>query len=81
MTNDNFWSPDQVKSLRKLFLKKGRSGKLRPVNQAEFGQIIGGYRQATISLWENEGCTSRRGCSDLQGALERVGYKEPEAIQ
>lgn len=54
-------------------------GDIVAMNQAEFGALLGGYIQPTISKWENVGCTSRRGVRDLDMALRRLEAKEREA--
>lgn len=75
MPDKPFWPAEAVRDLRQQILVD-RDGEKVVMNQEAFGDLLGGYTQPTISLWENNGCTSRRGCSDLQrvkGDLIRAG--------
>lgn len=67
MRSKVFWPHWKVRALRARFsVERDGDGERAPMNQEEFGRLLGGYIQPTVSGWENKGCTSRRGCHDLQ---------------
>tara|TARA_R110000868_G_scaffold160474_3_gene390175 strand:+ start:16924 stop:17148 length:225 start_codon:yes stop_codon:yes gene_type:complete len=74
MSNKPFWSPDKIRELRhRIFVDS--NGEWIAINQTDFGTLVGGYTQPTVSIWETAGCTSKRGCADLERAKQAVEDK------
>ena len=80
MRSKVFWPHWKVRALRARFTVD-RDGESAPMNQEEFGRLLGGYIQPTISGWENKGCTSRRGCHDLQRLAAANGIDTSELTE
>lgn len=65
------WEGEKVSALRDA-IRVRRGEELVPINQTDFGYLLGAYRQATISGWESDGCFSRRGAMDLDRVSAEV---------